>query len=55
MSESDGGDVLYEIDVQTAASPEEVFRFTELLESEGYRVVTDLEYGKIKLEEGDDE
>jgi len=40
---------LYEIDVQTPVSPNEPQDFTELLESSGYNVVTDLERGEIQL------
>ena len=40
---------LYEIDVQTPVSPEELHNFTKGLEEMGYNVVTDLEHGAIEL------
>lgn len=46
-----GGEPLYEIDIQTAASPEEVFTFARHLEAAGYGVVTDLSRGKLRIEE----
>ena len=43
------GDPLYDIDIQTAASPSEVAAFCDLLESHDYLAVTDLQQGKLRL------
>lgn len=40
---------LYEIDIQTPASPHEVATFVELFEANGYTVITDLEYGVMEV------
>jgi len=40
---------LYEIKVQTPVSPNELAEFCELVDSDGYTVVTDLECGEIEL------
>lgn len=40
---------LYDIDIKTLASPAEVATFCDLLEANGYAVVTDLEYGKLRI------
>jgi len=40
---------LYEIDIQTPASPQEVAAFVELFEANGYTVITDLEYGVMRV------
>ncbi len=40
---------LYEIDIQTPVSPDELNTFTDILEESGYSVVTDLEYGTIEV------
>jgi len=40
---------LYKIDIQTPAAPHEVATFVEVLEAKGYTVVTDLEYGVMKV------
>jgi len=40
---------LYEIDIQTPVSPQELRDFADLLDSAGYTVVTDLEYGAIEV------
>ena len=40
---------LYEIDIQTPVSPDELATFCELLDTNGYNVVTDLEYGAIEV------
>jgi hypothetical protein len=42
---------LYDIDIKTPVSPDELKRFTDLLENERYVVITDLEYGKIRIAE----
>jgi len=40
---------LYEIAIQTPVSPEELDRFTDIVDEAGYTVVTDLEYGVLEL------
>jgi hypothetical protein len=45
---------LYDIDIQTEASPAELQSFCELLESNGYAVVTDLSHGKVRVKESDE-
>ena len=45
---------LYEVDIQTAASPEELAAFCDLLEREGYHVATDLDYGMLRIHDGDE-
>lgn len=48
-------DTLYEVDIQTWVSPDELASFCALLEDEGYHVVTDLANGKLRVDErGDD-
>jgi len=44
---------LYDVDIQTWASPDEVKEFCDLLEDRGYEVVTDLAHGKLRVREGD--
>ena len=44
---------LYEIEIKTPVSPTELRRFTNLLENNGYRVITDLQYGVIRIERKD--
>jgi len=46
---------LYKIDIKTSASPNEVADFCELLEQNGYEVVTDLDIGMLKVQDGDTE
>jgi len=41
---------LYSIEIKTPVSPAELKRFTNLLESNGYEVITDLEYGLIRID-----
>lgn len=55
MRESDDDSTLYRIDIRTPASPAEVAAFTDLLESSGYEVVTDLEHGKLEVREGEED
>jgi len=45
-------DALYEIDIKTETSPSELKDFVELLEAEGYHVVTDLQHGKMRVKSG---
>jgi len=40
---------LYEIEIKTPVSPEELDRFTDIVDEAGYTVVTDLEYGVLEL------
>jgi hypothetical protein len=44
---------LYEADIKTAASPKEVAEFCELLEQNGYEVLTDPDIGKLKVQDGE--
>jgi hypothetical protein len=44
---------LYKVDIKTPASPKEVANFCELLEQNGYEVTTDLDIGKLKVQDGD--
>ena len=46
---------LYDIDINTPASPDEVAAFCDLLEANGYGVITDLRHGKLRIEDGDAE
>jgi len=46
---SDDAKTLYNIDIQTAASPRAVADFADLLEAHGYIVVTDLQRGKMEI------
>jgi len=50
---SDDDSHLYSVDIQTWASPDEVKEFCDLLERNGYGVVTDLAHGKLRVREGD--
>ena len=47
--------VLYDVGVDSKTSPAELLAFCELLESNGYTVVTDLEYGALKICDRDGE
>jgi len=40
---------LYEIEIKTAVSPEELDKFTDIADEAGYVVVTDLQKGMLQL------
>jgi len=42
-------ETLYKISIETPTSPEELHEFTDLLEAEGYAVVTDLSAGALEV------
>jgi len=46
---------LYDVNVNTAAGPHEVAEFCDLLEANGYMVITDLAHGKLRIEDGEGE
>lgn len=50
----DGSETLYRVNIKTPASPHEIASFCDLLETNGYEVVTDMQSGKLEIREGAD-
>ena len=50
---STDSETLYRVSIKTPTSPEELAAFCELLDSKGYRVVTDLQSGNIEIRTGE--